>query len=151
MANELSKLSPIPGERSKPKRIGRGEGSGQGRTAGRGQKGSKSRAGVQRRARHVGGQMPLHMRLPKRGFRSQDALDYEVLNIGTLAGQAPGSVVTEASLHDAGIISRIGEDGVKILGAGEISCALHVRVAKLSASAREKILAAGGTVEGDLP
>ena len=95
--------------------------------------------------------MPLHRRLPKKGFTNIFAKDFEVLNVGKLAGLAAGSVVTAETLREAGIISRIGKDGVKVLGGGDLEVALHVRVAKLSASAAEKIVAAGGTIEGDLP
>lgn len=151
MANELSNLKPVPGERTKRTRLGRGEGSGKGRTAGRGQKGSGVRAGVQHRARHDGGQMPMHMRIPKRGFKNPFAKDYEIINVGVLAEQDAHSEVTDEILLASGIIRRIGKDGVKMLGAGDLQVPLHVRVSKLSAAAREKILAAGGTVEGPLP
>jgi len=151
MANELSNLKPAPGSRRPRTRVGRGEGSGKGKTAGRGTKGAKSRSGFTHRAYFEGGQMPLHRRLPKRGFWNPFSKDYETLNLEKLGGLEAGSVVTEESLKAAGIVSRIGKDGVKILGRGDIGVALHVRVAKLSESAKGKILAAGGTVEGDLP
>lgn len=95
--------------------------------------------------------MPLHRRLPKKGFTNIFAKDFETLNLSKLAGLEAGTVVTAESLREAGIISRIGKDGVKILGGGEVEVALHVRVAKLSASAADKIVAAGGTIEGELP
>lgn len=151
MANELSNLHPVPGETRDRKRVGRGEGSGKGKTAGRGTKGAQARAGYKVRAGFEGGQMPLHRRLPKKGFKNPFSKDYTTINLERLGGLEAGSVVTAESLEAAGVISKIGKDGVKILGRGELGVALHVRVAKLSASASEKITAAGGTVEGDLP
>ena len=151
MANELSNLHPLPGERRPRKRLGRGEGSGKGKTAGRGTKGAQSRSGYHAKAGFEGGQMPLHRRLPKKGFTNIFAKDYTVLNIGQLEGLDANTVVTAELLEASGIISRIGKDGVKILGVGDLGVALHVRVAKLSKSAAEKITAAGGTVEGEVP
>lgn len=151
MANELSNLHPCPGERRARTRVGRGEGSGKGKTAGRGTKGAQSRSGYKSRPGFEGGQMPLHRRLPKVGFTNIFAKDYEVLNIGRLATLEAGSVVTALSLKEAGIVSRIGRNGVKILGGGDLGVALHIRVAKLSKSAREKIVSAGGSVDGVLP
>ena len=151
MANELSDLHPNPGERRPRTRVGRGEGSGKGKTAGRGTKGAKARSGWKSRARFEGGQMPLARRLPKKGFHNHFSKDFAVLNVSQLEGLAPGSVVTAESLKDSGRISKVGKNGVKILGRGDVGVALHVRVAKLSRTASEKILAAGGTVEGDLP
>lgn len=150
MANELSQLRPAKGERKSRMRVGRGEGSGKGKTAGRGTKGAQSRSGYSRKPGFEGGQMPLHRRLPKQGFTNIFAKDFESLNVGQLAGLAAGTVVDADFLKSSGIISRIGKDGVKILGRGDLGVALHVRVAKLSKSASEKILAAGGTVEGEL-
>lgn len=146
MANELSNLRPARGEKKARTRIGRGEGSGKGKTAGRGTKGAQSRSGYTHRAGFEGGQMPLHRRLPKRGFTNIFAKDYEVLNLGRLAAFEAGTKVTAQLLKELGVISRIGKDGVKILGQGDLGVALHVRVAKLSRSAAEKIVAAGGTV-----
>jgi len=157
MANELSKMKVLPweantvGTRKRRNRVGRGEGAGQGTTAGRGQKGQQSRSGYTRRWGFEGGQMPLHRRLPKKGFTNVFAKDYEALNIGKLAKLDAGTVVTAEMLEESGLVSRIGKDGVKILGGGEIEVALHVRVAKLSKSAAEKIVAAGGTIEGEVP
>ena len=148
MANELSNLHPVPGERKARTRVGRGEAAGKGKTAGRGTKGAQSRSGYTYRPGFEGGQMPLHRRLPKKGFTNIFAKDYETVNVSRLAHLEAGSEVTAESLKAAGIISRIGKDGVKILGRGEIGVALHVRVAKLSRSAAEKITAAGGTIEG---
>jgi large subunit ribosomal protein L15 len=151
MANELSNLHPVPGERKSRTRVGRGEGSGKGKTAGRGTKGAQSRSGYTHRAGFEGGQMPLHRRLPKKGFTNIFAKDYEVVNVSRLAGLDAGTAVTAEALKASGLISRIGKDGVKILGRGDLGVVLHVRVAKLSRSAAEKITAAGGTIEGPLP
>lgn len=157
MANELSDMKVLSweantkGKRKKPMRVGRGEGSGKGTTAGRGQKGQQSRSGYSRRWGFEGGQMPLHRRLPKKGFTNIFAKDFETVNVGRLNKLQAGTTVTAALLEEHGIVSRVGKDGVKILGGGDLEVALHVRVAKLSKSAAEKIVAAGGTVEGDLP
>lgn len=146
MANELSNLHPVPGERRPRTRVGRGEGSGLGKTAGRGTKGAQSRAGYTHRPGFEGGQMPLQRRLPKKGFKNPFAKDYEAVNVARLGSLPAGTVVTAESLHEAGLISRIGADGVKVLGGGELGVALDVRVAKVSRSAAEKIVAAGGSV-----
>jgi large subunit ribosomal protein L15 len=151
MANELSNLKPALGERRNRTRVGRGEGSGKGKTAGRGTKGAQSRSGYKTRPGFEGGQMPLHRRLPKRGFTNIFAKDFEVINVTRVAGLSAGTVVTAESLKEAGLISRIGKHGVKILGRGDLGVALHVRVAKLSQSAADKIVAAGGSIEGPLP
>ena len=151
MANELSNLKPCPGERRSRTRVGRGEGSGKGKTAGRGTKGAQSRSGYSHRPGFEGGQMPLHRRLPKKGFRSPFAKDYSEVNLSQLGRLEAGAVVTAESLKDAGIVSRIGRDGVKVLGRGDVGVALHVRVAKLSKSAADKIVAAGGSVDGPVP
>jgi large subunit ribosomal protein L15 len=147
MANELSNLHPVPGEKKTRMRVGRGEGSGKGKTSGKGTKGAQARAGYRLKRGFEGGQMPLHRRLPKKGFNNIFAKDFEAVNIARLAGFAAGATVTEQDLLAAGVVSRIGKDGVKILGRGEIGVALHVRVSSLSKSAAEKIVAAGGTVE----
>jgi large subunit ribosomal protein L15 len=151
MANELSSLRPLPGERKERMRVGRGEGSGKGKTAGKGTKGAQARAGYRLPAGFEGGQMPLHRRLPKKGFTNIFAADFVVINVDRLAGLASGSVVTAETLYESGLVGRVAADGVKILGGGELGVALHVRVAKLSASAKSKIEEAGGTVEGPLP
>lgn len=147
MADELSNLHPAPGSQRKPFRLGRGQGSGNGKTAGRGQKGQGSRTGVTISAGFEGGQMPLKRRLPKFGFRSPFPKDYTVVNVGKLAGFAAGSVVDLAVLESSGVVSRSGDDGLKILGDGDVTVALTVKAAKVSASAKAKIEAAGGTVE----
>lgn len=151
MANELSNLKPSAGSRRPPLRVGRGEGSGKGKTCGRGTKGAQSRSGWKTRPQFEGGQMPLARRLPKRGFTNIFAKDFEALNLSKLGLLEAGTFVDASFLKSAGIISRIGRNGVKVLGGGELSVALHVRVAKITKSAAAKIIAAGGTVEGDLP
>ena len=95
--------------------------------------------------------MPLHRRLPKRGFTNVFAKDYEVINIERLSSLDAGTVVNAEALKAAGLVSRIGKDGIKILGRGELGVALHVRVAKLTRSAADKIVSAGGTIEGPVP
>jgi len=151
MANELSNLKPNPGSTRPRTRVGRGEGAGKGKTAGRGTKGAQARSGYTHRPGFEGGQMPLARRLPKRGFTNKFAKDYEALNIGRLASFEAGTVVDEALLKSSGAVSRVGKNGVKILGRGDLGVALHVRVSKLSRSAAEKIVAAGGTIEGPVP
>ena len=151
MANELSNLHPCKGERKARTRLGRGEGSGKGKTAGRGTKGAGARSGASIPAGFEGGQMPLHRRLPKFGFKNPFAKDFEAINLEKLANLEAGTHVTAQFLKEQGIVSRIGKDGVKILGRGEVGVALHVRVAKLTRSAAEKITAAGGTVDGPVP
>ncbi len=147
MANELSDLHPPFGSTKTRMRVGRGEGSGKGKTSGRGTKGAQSRSGWSFKRGFEGGQMPLQRRLPKKGFTNPFSTDFECVNVGQLAGLNAGAEVTSDLLKSLGIISRVGADGVKILGGGELGVALNVRVSKLTASAREKILAAGGTVE----
>ena len=151
MANELSNLKPAPGERRPRTRVGRGEGAGKGKTAGRGTKGAQARSGWTSRPGFEGGQMPLARRLPKKGFKNPFAKEYAVVNVGRLSGFEANAVITAERLKEAGVISKIGKDGVKILGRGDLGVALHVRVAKLSKSAADKITAAGGTIEGPLP
>jgi large subunit ribosomal protein L15 len=151
MANELSNLKPNAGARKSRMRIGRGEGSGKGKTAGKGTKGAQSRSGYNSRPGFEGGQMPLHRRLPKSGFKNLFSEDFETLNVDRLGDLEAGTVVTAELLKERGIISRIGKHGVKILGRGDLGVALHVRVSKLTRSAADKITAAGGTTEGDFP
>lgn len=140
---ELHDLSPSRGSHRNRKRVGRGPGSGTGKTAGRGQKGQKSRSGGSVSPRFEGGQMPMHRRLPKRGFTNINRVEYQVVNVRDL-DRFEGDV-TVASLKDAGLIgsSRLP---VKILGQGELAKALKVEVHAFSKSAIEKIEAAGGTV-----
>lgn len=137
-------LRPAPGAKKDRTRVGRGEAS-KGKTAGRGTKGTKARYQV--RPGFEGGQMPLHMRTPKlRGFKNPARVEYQVVNLVRLAGLYPqGGQVTVDDLVAKGAV-RAGEP-VKVLGTGEITVKLDVRVDKISASASEKILAAGGSVE----
>ena len=139
---ELHDLSPVPGSRRDRKRIGRGPGSGTGKTSGRGEKGQKSRSGGSIPAGFEGGQMPLHRRIPKRGFFSRNRVEYQVVNVGQLAGLAGD--VDLVALRGAGLIRSLRKP-VKILGVGEVSAVLNVSAHAFSGSAREKIEAAGGS------
>lgn len=146
MANELSKLAPNAGERRPRTRVGRGEGSGLGKTSGRGQKGAQSRSGYKSKPGFEGGQMPLHRRLPKKGFTNIFALDLEGVNVGRLSAFAANSVVDVLRLHAAGVIARIPKDGFKLLGGGELTVPLEVHCFRASKSAIAKVEAAGGKV-----
>jgi large subunit ribosomal protein L15 len=147
MANELANLHPVPGSQKKRVRLGRGQGSGLGKTAGKGTKGQQARTGYTLNVGFEGGQMPLKRRIPKRGFTNIFAKEYTEVNVGKLAKLAAGTVVDARALKDAGVISKIGKDGLKVLGNGELTVALTVKAAKVSESAKAKIEAAGGTVE----
>jgi large subunit ribosomal protein L15 len=142
----LNDLAPAPGARKTRKRIGRGVGSGWGKTAGRGSKGQNSRSGGGVRPGYEGGQMPIHRRLPKRGFTNIFKKTYAVINIRDLAKMESGSIVDEAVLVRAGLVKG-RRDGVKLLGQGEIDIPLTVKIDLASQSARQKIESAGGTVE----
>jgi large subunit ribosomal protein L15 len=143
---KLNELSPAPGSRRNKKRIGRGQGSGQGGTAGKGHKGQNSRSGGGVRPGFEGGQMPLQRRLPKRGFNNIFAAKVVEINLRQLAKFAAGSVVDAQALAEAGLLKG-GFDAIKLLGQGEISVALTVKVDRISAGAKTKVEAAGGTVE----
>ena len=148
MANELSNLKPSEGSTQRRKRVGRGEGSGKGKTSGRGTKGAGARSGSGVRPGFEGGQMPLQRRLPKRGFHNRFAKDFTTINVSTLEGRfEAGTVIDAGMLKEAGVISRIGKDGLKILGNGELKLALTVKAAKFTKSAVEKIEKAGGSIE----
>ena len=145
---KLNELRDNAGARKSKIRVGRGIGSGKGKTGGRGQKGQKSREGVSI-AGFEGGQMPLHMRLPKRGFNNPFGKDYAEVNLGAIqkaadAGKLKGDV-DHAALKAAGL-ARGGKDGVRILGKGEIKAKLNFTVAGVSKAAREAIEKAGGSV-----
>jgi large subunit ribosomal protein L15 len=142
----LNDLSPMKGSIKKKKRVGRGPASGHGKTACRGNKGQKSRSGGRIRPGFEGGQMPMQRRLPKRGFRNIFKKEYELINIRDLNVFDPGTNLDTAVLKDAGIIKGT-KDGVKLLGLGEISYSLEIRIDKVSKKAREKVEAAGGKVE----
>ncbi len=146
MAVNLSNLRPPRGSRHRKVRVGRGIGSKLGKTAGRGNKGQKSRKGYSRRAGFEGGQMPLHRRIPKRGFHNPFHRDLAVVNVESLNAFAAGETVTPESLRARGVIHG-GRDGVKILGDGNLKVGLTVRAHAFSKSAQEKITGAGGKVE----
>lgn len=146
MAISLNKLAPPKGANRKTKRVGRGIGSGHSKTATRGYKGQKSRSGTSIRPGFEGGQMPLHRRLPKRGFTNIFRKEYSVVNLESLASFEPGAQVDPEALKAAGIVKNL-RDGLKVLGVGELPHALRVRAHKFSKSAAEKIQKAGGTVE----
>jgi large subunit ribosomal protein L15 len=146
MALTLNTLSPVRGANRKPKRVGRGIGSGHPKTATRGHKGQKSRSGSSIRPGFEGGQMPLHRRLPKRGFHNIFRKEFAIVNLESLAEFPAGAAVDPAILVEKGIV-RKAKDGIKILGSGELAHALHVRTHRISKSAMEKIQKAGGTVE----
>lgn len=143
---KLNELSPPDGSRGTRKRLGRGVGSGQGKTAGRGSKGHNSRSGGGVRPGFEGGQMPLHRRLPKRGFTNIFAKKIAVINIRDLARFESGSIVDEAALIRVGLVKG-RRDGIKLLGQGEIKIPLTIKVNGISKNAREKIIAAGGNIE----
>ena len=139
----LDELKPTEGSRFAVKRVGRGIGSGTGKTSGKGHKGQNARSGGGVRPGFEGGQMPLYRRLPKRGFTNIFAKQYVTINVEVLEKFENGTEVTAETLKEAGIISKT-LDGVKILGRGELTKSLNVKVANYTASAKEKIEAAGG-------
>lgn len=143
---KLNELSPASGSRKNRKRVGRGVGSGWGCTAGRGSKGHKARSGGGVRPGFEGGQMPIHRRLPKRGFTNIFKDRIAVVNIRDLARFESGAVVDEAALVKAGLVKG-RRDGIKLLAWGEIGHPLQVRVNAASEAARKKIEAAGGNIE----
>ena len=142
----LHELSPAAGSNTKAYRKGRGAGSGNGKTGGRGQKGQWARSGGGVRVGFGGGQMPLARRLPKRGFHNIFAKPLEAINVSVLDKFEDGAVVDAKALLEKGILSKC-EYGVKILGNGSITKKLTVQASAFSASAKEKIEAAGGKVE----
>jgi large subunit ribosomal protein L15 len=146
MSVNLSNLKPPRGSRHRKVRVGRGMGSKLGKTAGAGNKGQQSRRGYSRRPGFEGGQMPLHRRLPKRGFSSRSPLNYAIVNVEMLNAFAAGETVTPAALESRGLI-HLRPDGVKILGDGNLKVAVTVQAHRFSKSAAEKITAAGGKVE----
>ena len=143
----LHSLRPRPGSRHRVKRLGCGESSGHGKTSGKGHKGQKARSGGSIRLGFEGGQMPLIRRLPKRGFNNAAFhKNYAVVNLSDLNEFKAGSIVNEQALREARLV-RGDVAGIKVLGDGELKHALKIEVDKISASAREKIDKAGGTVE----
>jgi large subunit ribosomal protein L15 len=143
---KLHELSPAPGSTKRPKIVGRGPGSGHGKTSTRGNKGQKSRTGGGVRPGFTGGQTPIQQTVPRRGFnRSAEHTFYDAVNIEKLASFEAGATVSPAELKAKGLIK--GNEKIKVLGKGELKVKLNVRAHAYSASAREKILAAGGTAE----
>jgi large subunit ribosomal protein L15 len=143
----LNNLRPPKGAKHPRKRVGRGPGSGHGKTASRGTKGAKSRSGFRFKRGFEGGQMPLHRRVPKRGFHNPFRIEYAVVNLDTLNEVfEAGSAVTPELLRERGLV-RTATAPIKVLGRGEVSKALTVRAHKFSGSAAQKIAAAGGATE----
>ena len=142
----LEDLKPVEGSTHRKKIVGRGIGSGTGKTSGKGHKGQNARSGGGVRPGFEGGQMPLYRRLPKRGFTNIFAKKYVSVNVEVLDKFNDGDVVTAETLLEKGIISK-ALDGVKLLGRGEVTKKVDVKVAKISASAKEKIEKAGGKAE----
>ena len=143
----LHNLKPARGSTSTRKRVGRGPGSGLGKTSGRGEKGQKSRSGHKRKLGFEGGQMPLHRRVPKRGFtNARFRTEYSVVNLERLEVFDAGTIVTPDMLLKRGIIKKL-KDGLKVLGDGTLSKPLTVRAHKFSAKAQERITGVGGKAE----
>ena len=143
---KLHELKPAEGATTAAKRLGRGTGSGLGKTSGKGHKGAKARSGGGKGPGFEGGQIPLARRIPKRGFTNKFRTEYVAINVSRLEIFEDGMVVSPAELIEYGIIKKI-EDGVKIMGNGDITKKLTVQANKFTASAKEKIEAAGGKVE----
>jgi large subunit ribosomal protein L15 len=141
----LSGLKPPAGQKKAPKRIGRGMGSGHGKTSARGHKGQHAGTGFRQMRGFEGGQMPLHRRLPKRGFTNIFKKEYAIVNLGRL-DKLEGDAFTPDRLMELGVIRRIG-DGVKILGTGQLTRKITVEAHQFSKSALEKIQQAGGTAQ----
>jgi len=143
----LSNLRPPKGAKHSKRRVGRGHGSGHGKTAGRGHKGAQSRSGFRSKRGFEGGQMPLHRRVPKRGFHNPFRVEYAVVNLDTLAKVfEAGSDVTPELLRERGLV-RERRALIKVLGRGEVAKKLTVRAHKFSGTAAQKIAAAGGVAE----
>ncbi len=147
MATNLSNLKPAKGSKFTKKRVGRGPGSGSGKTAARGYKGAQSRSGYKSKRGFEGGQMPLHRRMPKRGFNNIFRVEYAVVNLDALGERfEAGAVVSPETLRAVGLVSD-RRMPIKILARGEVGKSLTVHAHKFSGKAAEKIAAAGGTVE----
>jgi large subunit ribosomal protein L15 len=144
---DLSDLKPSEGSKKNKKRVGRGHGTGQGTQAGRGHKGAQSRSGYKFKRGFEGGQMPLHRRIPKRGFHNAFRVEYAVVNLDTLADRFDaGTVVTPELLRERGLVHGTSRQ-IKVLARGDIAKQLTVRAHKFSGKAAEKIAAAGGAAE----
>lgn len=143
---QLNTIKPAVGSNKNRKRIGRGTGSGHGKTATKGHKGQKARSGGSIKPGFEGGQMPMHRRLPKRGFTPLAKKVYALVNLCQLEVFEAGSVVDAAALLKSGLISDV-RDGIKVLATGDLTRALTIKAHKFSATAREKITAAGGSIE----
>ena len=144
---KLHNLSPAPNSTKAPKRLGRGIGSGTGKTSGKGHKGQNARSGGGVRPGFEGGQMPLIRQLPKRGFTNNWAKVYTTINVSDLEKFEAGTIVTAQMLKNKGVISKIENYGLKVLGNGNLTKALTVKAQKFTQSAAEKIKNAGGTIE----
>ncbi|MBP9483182.1 MAG: 50S ribosomal protein L15 [Negativicutes bacterium] len=143
---KLHELSPAPGSKSKRVRVGRGLGSGLGKTSGRGHKGQNSRSGGGTRPGFEGGQRPLYLRIPKRGFTNIFAKEYVALNVVELNRFEDGAIVDPVTLIEIGLIKNV-RDGIRILGSGDLTRKLTVRAHGFTKTAAEKIQAAGGSIE----
>ena len=144
---DLSDLKPSERSKKNKKRVGRGHGTGQGTQAGRGHKGAQSRSGYSFKRGFEGGQMPLHRRVPKRGFHNPFRVEYAVVNLDAIAEQFDaGTVVTPELLQQKGLVARNAEK-VKVLARGDVAKALTIKAHKFSGKAAEKIAAAGGSTE----
>jgi large subunit ribosomal protein L15 len=144
---KLHELNPPAGSHQRRKIVGRGPGSGHGKTSGRGEKGQKARSGGSSHPWFEGGQLPLHRRVPKRGFVNIFRKEYAVLNVKDLERFAAGTTVSPATFVEAGLVKRAASVGVKVLGEGSLTKPLTVSAHQFSKVAAEKIRAAGGTVE----
>ena len=142
----LHNLKPAKGSTNTRKRVGRGPGSGLGKTSGRGEKGQKSRSGFRRKLGFEGGQMPLHRRMPKRGFTNVFRKEYAEVNLGRLEIFDAGTIVTPDVLKRRGMVKNL-RDGIKVLAQGELTKALTVRAHKFSLKAQERITGLGGKAE----
>ena len=143
---KLHELKPAAGARKTRRRVGRGPGSGRGKTSGRGEKGQRSRSGYSSQRGFEGGQMPLHRRLPKRGFVNIFRKEYRTVNVERLNDLEKGATVTPELLQSAGLVKK-GRDDIKILGHGDLTVALTIQAHKFTKTAIQKIEAAGGKAE----
>jgi len=142
----LSQLKPPPGQKHKKRRLGQGMGTGRGKFSGRGAKGAKSISGYSRMRGFEGGQMPLHRRLPKRGFTNIFKKEFAIVNVSSLE-KLEGTTFDAQSLLKLGVIRKLKQHGLKVLGSGELKRAITIKADVFSKSALEKIQAAGGTAE----